>query len=97
MRQLTRKKATIHWLVWDFIVLLGFWTGLFFLKENILIKNISFNVKIIKRLLKELIAEETFIKPQDFFDTISIVGDNTAGRHQAWLFVRRYFDRIVSE
>jgi len=41
------------------------------------------------------LEEETSIKPQDFFEAISLVGDNPLGRQQAWVFVRRYFDEIV--
>jgi hypothetical protein len=37
------------------------------------------------------------IKKEHFFETLSLIGENPAGRHLAWRFVRRYYDQIVKE
>jgi len=68
----------------------------YYIVAILILKILLNNRNNIYRLLQELLAEETYIKPQDFFETISLTGDNPIGRNQAWVFVRRYFDEIIS-
>lgn len=51
----------------------------------------------LKSLLSELFSSENTIKNEHFFEMIAEIGENTAGRHQAWNFVRRYYDKIVAK
>ena len=48
-------------------------------------------------MLSGLIKSDGKTKIEQFFELVSLVGENPAGRHEAWRFVRRYFDIIVGK
>jgi hypothetical protein len=45
--------------------------------------------------LQGLTEEISTFKEEQFFEILSLIGENPAGRHIAWRYVRRFFDRIV--